>query len=698
MNTSAIEPIQNEGYVNARAFYDKEDESLSVFDSLDGLLRSLGLRMEQRAGKIYIYDRSWLIDQEAEELKVRGADAVLVSDESYTAVNIELDSKVELNSVEYKHPRVEEGEQILYPRIDRPDVTAYGVRLKPIPNAPGSYHASTTPKNIGEKDDFIALCFQPTQLKGALLVAANEVVHQTDRSMKFNYNSTRFIDLQDRDKKPGEHIEHTFRPEGFPRSRYWSIYPPKSFFGLEEWPTKYIHHDPTMFDPWMYLARPLAHLELDVPTGKDVYLGLEANAFVSTTPSLYQELKKEFAAHLKLLNDNGVDMRYSHERENNTLHFPFRSMLIKASLTLSTGYAVYALTYDEVPLEEIYKGVVIYSVDQAKRHKLKWVKVLGVDLVAHRQYFYIPFGGEKLDYHSWQKASSEYIDLGVAEKNIGTGHNFEDFWAYEGLYNKGLYIPTPPVAGHIELQIYSSISFGYAQERASGGRGSKRPYSQPDGSYKSSFAQKLSQDYAGTLAMGLVTGHIAPSYVLLKDIKLSVINSGVSDTKASSEEKIKKTARLDSNAYEVLDLEPLLSTDMALPSHSPVILRDRNGKRIEEMYRVNWQAYRDRDKTMYHYMIGEDAIVYGSTTEYIASEAFAHYGRRMHKIEGTFRSPEGLKLHRYAGHEYILLDEEQDLRACRSDMTLAEISKGEYTPTLSFGHTEERDNKNFIVE
>lgn len=711
--TDKIDRIMLQGYVSSQAFYEDEGQSRTIYDSLDGILSSLGLRLEQRAGKFVLYDTDWLLAQSPLRLKDPRRDTVYVADEQYTAINIEIKSRAELYSKALEIPEVQEGIVHQHPRIDRPDLVAYNAVLQPIKGVSGAYYVTTSPKTLGESDTFIALCWQPVQHKAARAPLGQwpngrsssgiyQRVNYQNRPIDYALYSGSRLETRKHRNEPGDHAEATYRwdvGKVYNESQYIYIYPNVPF-GIERWhELPRIDMPRNLFVPWLYKSRPIGMVALDVRSGDDVALGLEASIYFSLEPSLYQELTDRFLVYLTVQEPNGSqDLRTLERKAENYKYLSaLRSILLPAELVVSDGEGRrYALTYDVVPYTEMYRGVTIHQWKGVTRHRLKWVRLRDGESTPR---FYIPFGGDKFQQGAWVKASSEHIDLGLS-----TNYNNEDvhkgFWQYAAIYDKGLYIPAPPISGQATLQLFASISMAYEQERHMGGTSS--PYD--NGTRQSRYIANMVQSGYSSHILMLELHHWMPSYVLLKDVRLSVI-----DTRSSkSEGDVKRHASINDTAYELLKSEPIISTDEGLPDNSPTLIRTPRGGRSAAMYRINWASYyRDLEAvrrgdfannpkhwpSAHH----DEQANYPSSSHLLASRAFEHYGERRHSLEGTFRTVQALAPLLYGEHTYMILEEEQDLRAGKSDYKLAEISPVRYSPALQAGEVESGDNKRYII-
>lgn len=696
--TDEIDRIMLQGYVSSQAFYEDEGQSRTIYDSLDGILSSLGLRLEQRAGKFVLYDTDWLLAQSPLRLKDPRRDTVYVADEQYTAINIEIKSRAELYSKALEIPEVQEGIVHQHPRIDRPDLVAYNAVLQPIKGVSGAYYVTTSPKTLGESDTFIALCWQPVQHKVCRYTTITDNYLGDAREARPMEGYYQQVGYKPSSGDPGEALEATYRFNEPNRWDYFAVtLMPNTPFGIERWQSlPRVERPLNMFVPWAFRSRPIASIAMDI-SSRDLPLGLEAKLYFSFMPSLYQELTDKFVGRQKLVDSRGREI--VNER---TLHQYFdklRAVLMPATLVLSDGAVSYALSYEVEKYEERYNGVLIHEWKQVYRHRLRWVKLspeeLKRDMPPH---FYIPFGGESFKMDSWVKASSEYVNLLWREGQVSF---YKDFWQFEAMYDKGLYIPEPPILGVAKLQVYASLSLGGIQLRALtvSGLQSATPPS-PRFPYNTAM---LVDDYTQKMLM-LEWNAFTPSYVLLKDLRLSVV-----DTRSSkSEGDVKRHASINDTAYELLKSEPIISTDEGLPDNSPTLIRTPSGGRSAAMYRINWSSYyRDLEAVRRgdfannpkHWLSAhhDEQANYPSSSHLLASRAFEHYGERRHSLEGTFRTVQALAPLLYGEHTYMILEEEQDLRAGKSDYKLAEISPVRYSPALQSGEVESGDNKRYII-
>ncbi len=734
-----------DSYASAQAFYEEANESITLYDMIDGILSSLGLRGEMRGDKFVVYDMQYLLSLPAKEINVRSADGVFSADEHYNALNIEIKTKSNLSEAHLEIPKVE-GEDVLerdYPRYDDPERIAYSLRAKPIEGASGCYYVESVPRSLGTKEEFIAMCLMPTEEKFVVVNGRWEKNQGTDfvlnrgRVAGVNYESS---PLDDAMLGTACHVEYDLASRDFKNLLIGDVdrnphtnaqrdalytYKANACFGYEKWlEIPSFNAANNLCTPHLADSRLIATLHLPI-VQSGLSLNLSASFFMSFDPSLYQKLEDNLSAYGQIIARRGA--HYYHEEhhwkhQETTLQLdaayregkvskPFnplnglRAVGIYADMTLRKGDKVYKLVANWEKLRDTYKGVEVYR-SYAKRQTLRWVEMKGAEAnIPHK--FLIPFGTKEFRFGSWVKAEREYVDLGHGKEQI-KNELYEKYQPYDSDKNDGMYIPAVPAVGEITLRIYGTLSLGegvrhaeeYASDRVGRDRHIRGDNNNREWVYKK--YEYLAKDDGGQIHKKTSRGIFAmehnrlfPSYALLKDVKLSVVDSkGKERTK-----DIKRTATISPEAYEVRDVEPLLSSDALLPDNSPILLRSPSGERLSRLGRPSAEGETNyHSGRISHSEYATSLASYQDTSEVLASEYFAHYGQRRHVIEGAFSSVYELSLLSYVDKTYFATSEEQDLIKARSEMRLSEISQVLFTPKLREGETEEKDNEYYITK
>lgn len=86
--TDSGRPLIDDVLVNADRFYDSDGEPWTLSETLEALLRPFGLRAEQRAGTVYVYDLANIGMALRERIRWDGTDAVLGVDKVYNNVKV----------------------------------------------------------------------------------------------------------------------------------------------------------------------------------------------------------------------------------------------------------------------------------------------------------------------------------------------------------------------------------------------------------------------------------------------------------------------------------------------------------------------------------------------------------------------------------------------------------------------------------
>lgn len=290
---------------------------------------------------------------------------------------------------------------------------------------------------------------------------------------------------------------------------------------------------------------------------------------------------------------------------------------------------------------------------------------------------YLPFGtGESYNFHSWVSISDRpFVGMEYTfEKAVPM---FDDSADDEGLTIIN-YLPSD--AEQVSVELLGEVVFG--SNLLSFKKGFSY-WAKETLTEKELFDILVPPSFSASF-LALVKGVFVPSYVLLKDISLTL-----ADTKTAKldDDRLKKTAIINERAYEAMDIEPLLTTDHDMPTSSPALVVDRAGRRIIDIRKVNYSSPTHEHAS--HWDDYNEIPIGRNSSELIAAQAFAHYGTRRHQIEGRFQSVDTLGLVEYAGHHYMVLNEEADLRACASEYTLAELSPSHYKPAVRLGTTED---------
>lgn len=712
-----LEYIVRGAFASSRAFYKDERESLSIYDSLDGLLRSLGLRLEQRAGKFIIYDIGWLLHQEAKPLVVRGNDATFVADESYNALNVEVDARQDAAKSSYNPDKVVgERRKLVYPRTDLPDDDAYALEAVGIPHALGAYNVRTIPGALGEKEEFIALCIAPTTKKIAQVYASIYGRYydsfRGNRSATFaderNYGNKLAPDTGDNTTIPVRNNDYDRQGNGWeatftlpssisPTGYISSIVKRPAFLGIGRWANIGSEdHVYGLFSPFAPASTRavIARLELPVTNAKGLGIRIDAKLFVSFQPSIYQTLSKEFAIGT-LVKMDGRTLEAMDSNQDNA-----QKLLVEDKLPLHDVDAMYIalrvragdyiLDMERISYIETYRGDTIYYKPRGYRYVYKWKRYSNETKDCH---IYVPFGAGDGEYRFGSWTEIDHLVEGLIPDENGKMRAKKRI---ETNVAKCSFSNIPDDAGNVQVEFLSQVIFGSdildAWMRAS--RQTSTPISLDERVRR--FYDDEAVRRMPLCVPALISGIFIPSYVLLKDLSISTVEA--SGNSQLEDDKLKKTAILNEHSYEVLDLEPLLSCDPEMPAGSPVLIIDRMGHRINDIRRIDWHKPRHEyanPDVPYDY---EAIPLCQNTTELLAIEAFSHYGMRKHNIEGRFQSVDTLALLEYAGHRYMVLNEEVDLRACASEYTLAEISPSNYKPATKLGMTEDGEGGHFVIE
>lgn len=694
------EPILSTGYVSARAFYKDDKESLSIFDSLDGLLRSFGLRLEQRAGQFVFYDAEWLVQQEASPLRVRGNDARFVADEIYSAINIEVDTRLDAAVAKYDFgdwssierwglSSTRDYDSYTYPRLDYPDKDAYSIRAVRLQS--GAMHVKTTPLGVGESEEFIAMCFSPVTHKAGVVY--------TDQRGRLNTRyspiSATFVEekyLRDDFRRHGAGWQGVFRFNTSSMDGSRLVRRP-SFVGMRRWieastPDCYMHK---MFSPAVPASsrEVVARLEIPVNGLSNVGIRLNAKLFVSFQPSLYQKLDKRFtmdAQYLLASGRNAWSYSGNNEEEQKKLEEDKLPDAEIGAIYLSARVRCgeYILVMSVGTYQDVYNGKTLFAPDGNSilniwnawsKYYYLWERYSDAN---KDSVVYLPFGsGESYNFGSWVSLSNKAL-IGMKYPEGKAVPIFDDTSDdAEGLAIVN-YLPSD--AEQVSVEILGEVIFGSDMLAA---KKSVSIFSFQTLS-ESQLLDGLVPPHFPTSLLALERGVFRPSYVLLKDLSLAL-----SDTNPDKldDDRLKKTAIINDRAYEAIDIEPLLTTDHDMPTSSPALVVDRAGRRIIDIRKVNYSdPQHDYASMWYDY---NEIQIGRNSSELIATQAFAHYGTRRHQVEGRFQSVDTLALVEYAGHRYMVLNEEADLRACASEYVLAEISPSNYKPSLKMGATED---------
>lgn len=683
--------ISTRAVISARAFYKGDNESLSIYESLDGLLASFAFTLSLVYGRALVTDRHYLLSRNPITAQVAGDDSVFSADESYTALNIDIEPRNDLQVVNYTHPTINDGEARIYPRLDRPDISAYTARLKPIPGCRGSYDVSTTPHTVGDEENFIAFCFCPIAFKQAIIfrgVDGDSWSANHSASASFVEETYKRIGVN----RHGESFEAKYRfPDGPTRTDMQLIYRP-AHLGVQQWRQGEEVYPTGMFSPRLPASQRgvIAKLTIPVIAGGGSYIKVNAQLYVSSHPSLYQACDKNYCLDTRIEGRGKTDLfKGDTEAVQNLFEGETFTNIGVILIGARLRAGDYILQGKRVAYEDRYMGKVIYKPQNVYRYVYEWVKYTEQTKDAH---VYLPFGdNQSYAFRSWVDINSELVQVSMKEMSGGKV-TYREYTKTQGLYGEGLVIPTPPAeADSVTMEVLQEVLFGHrllvqwtSALEAFSNDYSRRVY----------YYNGLAYDLAlADVHFALDTNVLAPAYVLMRGLSLSTVDARPGKNQSNS--RITKTAKLNASGYEVLNISPLVSNDPSLPMHSPSLIRDANSTAVLPPI-VRYQPW-----SFYPNM--EILTAWGNTTELLASEAFAMHGTRRSRLEGTFRTPVefllgGIDRHlSYHGKRYMVLSERRDMRKGQSFLRLVEVEDVDYTPTLTFGETSENANPNYTM-
>lgn len=156
-------PLIDSAYIDSSIFY-KDNEAMSYWDALEGVLGSLRLKLEQRRGKCYLYDHNALARRSATMLHSSATDAQFMADAVYN--NIEVKTEQRLSDVDHKE-ELSLSSDIQFNNVPRTDVDgyiAYQERAESIGG--GAYKLETKKVTAGEDATMIALYLDPPSTQG----------------------------------------------------------------------------------------------------------------------------------------------------------------------------------------------------------------------------------------------------------------------------------------------------------------------------------------------------------------------------------------------------------------------------------------------------------------------------------------------------------------------------------------------------
>lgn len=624
--------VTNKGYIDTALFFDSEGEPIPCYDALEMLLRPLRLRLEQRGGVYYVYDHNTLSRSGGELTKSRGEDALLMADKVYNNVELTTSPRLDATTTELK-PQELTGDFTAVPRTEIDRFTAYEVRTKPLEG--GAYAIETKPATTGEALKAFALFYDPRQTQGFFVKYTTPPIGVSNLgTIKERAFYRVFLDMD------GAFVAQNYQGDTM-NPRHAQGETARLIPAFAQRLQAYADGVGSAADPDTLRSIfseqreyiPLATLELSLPKGvrpEDYVLDLGAELLIGIGTSLYQELEAE---HIKTTTDDPQERQEGLEKRRKALELERAEVFVLIEALRADGRRV--------------SKIVEYG-KWGKHHHYTWSSE--GDRKQPKP-IALQFGGiDGLSYNSWHKVRPHRHE--VIEEGDGAGRREVETMQRVRQAARGAIFPLPSKASRAErvrVTLLTGVRLKIAHKDHIKG--------DSDTHTRDGIIPRGSRPYQQALEMGI----IAPNYVLLRDLSLSL---GRKDGRRLREEDERINAYILRDAYEPLAQELALSTSGNIEQFSPALLRRADGS-----------PYLGD-------LVSRGAVdVVGGIAELYATSVVAAYGSRGYIIEGTYRP----RLHpwavRYREQRYMVLREEINLRDNKSRLTMVTLRPDERKPT-----------------
>ena len=676
-------------YVSAALFNQsgKEDaEEKTYYELLEGVLRSLSLRLEQRMGRLLVYDlnslsstdeseRQALFTSAPQRLRPMGDDAEVMGTRVYDQLLLTVEQS--LGSVRASYRSALEGSLdsrtlMSVPRLD----TLGGYDLVGYKYAREGNEAISRKVTIGEDAAMLVVSWIPEASHGVGLVYSGTRRQWVLAPMLYHSASSRpvFVDEGNIIQLPNGHVRTTrFLDRAMEEDKKGIVVP----FGTEERDGALLALRPALTGTRFYNSRPnalevykslkeqcrrlnpkegdslhrLTSVNLNIPhvtvdVQKSACLRLSAMMLLSLSPSIFQPLDQSNIAILM------GDKRSTSKDEDDTYFGDLNAKMIDYMNSLGKRYPQMRIPFDLIAYDEMGKS---WRLRLGRDPK---AKVGDYDRPNRAEWAYLDgaFYGlwwepatydvetkyrEDLPFLQWGYNTKEWDNSIQSERSL----SFSSWQkANERLLGRpfsishpdlgeGMVIPMPPVgATRLSLTIFSNGSFHR------GGRPVELPIWD------------------------------VPNYILLKDVSLSLSDTDAAEGVEAKERRLLYTYHEE--GQERLEHKLLLSDGFGMHPASPAILRTGTGRSLYDFYAESRPSFRSRYDGRHAY----GSV--GTLPDFLALLCGYNYGSqatRPMELRGTFSASDDVGIKEYVGRQYIRISEEVDIQDGSSKMILHEL-------------------------
>ena len=666
----------------------KEDaEDKTCYELLEGVLRSLSLRIEQRMGRLLVYDlnslsstdeseRRVLLTSAPQRLRPMGDDAEVMGTRVYDQLLLSVDQG--LGAVLASYRSALEGSLnsrtlVSVPRLD----TLGGYDLQGYKYAREGNEVISRKVTIGEDAAMLVVAWQPEAGHGVGLVYSGTRRQWVLAPMLYHSASSRpvFVDEGNIIQLPNGHVRTTrFLDRSMEEDKKELSVP----FGTEERDGALIALRPALAGVHVYSSRAnatevykslkeqcrrlnpkvgdslyrLTSVNLNIPhvtvdVQKSSSLRLSAMMLLSLSPSIFQPLDQSNIVILR------GDKRATSKDEDDTYFGDLNAKMLDYLNSLGKRYPQMRIPFDLVAYDETGKSW------RLKLGRDPKAKVGDYDRPNRAEWAYLDgaFYGlwwepatydvetkyrEDLPFLQWGYNTKEWDNSIQSERSL----SFSSSWqkANERLLGRpfsmshpdlgeGMIIPMPPVgATRLSLTIFSNGSF------FRGGRPVELPIWD------------------------------VPNYILIKDISLSLSDTDAAEGGEARERRLLYTYHEE--GQERLEHKLLLSDGFGMHPASPAILRTENGRSLYDFYAESRPSFHERYDGRHAY------VGVGTLPDFLALICGYNYGSqatRPMELRGTFAASDDVGIKEYVGRQYIRISEEVDVQDGSSKMVLHEL-------------------------
>ena len=665
----------------------KEDaEDKTCYELLEGALRSLSLRIEQRIGHLLVYDlnslsstddseRRALLTSAPQRLRPMGDDAEVMGTRVYDQLLLTVEQG--LGSVRASYRSALEGDLdsralMSVPRLD----TLGGYELIGYKYAREGNEAISRKVTNGEDATMLVVSWQPEASHGVGLVYSGARRQWVLAPLLYHSASSRpvFVDEGNIIQLPNGHVRTTrFLDRAMEEDKKGIVLP----FGTEERDGALLALRPALTGAQFYNSRPnalelykslkeqcrrlnpkvgdslyrLTSVNLNIPhvtvdVQKSACLRLSAMMLLSLSPSIFQPLDQSNIVILR------GDKRATSKDEDDTYFGDLNAKMLDYLNSLGKRYPQMRIPFDLVAYDETGKSwrlklgrdpkAKVGDYDRPNRAEWAYLDGAFYGLWWEPATYDIETYREDLPFLQWGYNTKEWDNSIQSERSL----SFSSSWqkANERLLGRpfsmshpdlgeGMVIPMPPVgATRLSLTIFANGRF------FRGGRPVELPIWD------------------------------VPNYILLKDISLSLSDTDAAEGVETKERRLLYTYHEE--GQERLEHKLLLSDGFGMHPASPAILRTGNGRSLYDFYAESRPSFRSRYDGRHAY----GGV--GTLPDFLALLCGYNYGSqatRPMELRGTFAASDDVGIKEYVGRQYIRISEEVDVQDGSSKMVLHEL-------------------------